>query len=212
MRNRGRSLRLLASTAVLLTAPTSPPAAFARPASRDKAAPYSARIDRELESLASLEMDSDLETTDSILSGVARFGALAAIVEKADKHGLSAQQEAKVARFRSELARIQRLQLPRLRDAYGSALGRELREREISIRVFGDRSTVIECAGSLFAGKRNIKRWQTSFSDRIRQLRFKQTRYKGYAKANEGTAYTMTAFDDDELVVWLDDGRYRVVP
>ena len=112
--------------AMWLTAPASPPAALARPSSRDNAAPYSARIDRELEFLASLEMDSVLESTDSILGGVARFGAWAAIVEEADKHGLSAEQEAKVARFRSELTRIQRLQLPRLRDAYGSALGRDV--------------------------------------------------------------------------------------
>jgi len=172
---------------------------------------YITRLKRELDSLSKYKVDIYLGEKDSIILGVALFSAWAMVAEEGENFTLSNEESVLLKRFKSKVASVQSKALPRLRDAYGPAVRAALWEHDMSAKTFGTGFHTIEFVGGAFASNRNIKEFQSNIYDMLHLMRFKQARYKWYKQADEYTYYNINSHKDTELIIWLENGRYREV-
>lgn len=182
-----------------------------REATERKATDYGERLHRELDIISSFKIDIYLTDRVGILLGVSIFSDLATIAEDGESIELNADQAALLRRLKREVSKFQQTVLPRLRDAFGPILRKQLWEHDISAKTFGKGYRTIQFVGGAFAANSNIKAFNDEMWETFNILRFKQVRYKWYAEASEYTRFNVGSPDDDKLIVWEKDGRFREV-
>jgi|LGVE01.1.fsa_nt_gb rRNA maturation protein Nop10 len=177
----------------------------------DKRQTYVQRLKREHEGLRSFKVDTYLDSRDSIVLGTALFSVCATLAEEGNNYELDEAEKKLLSAFKKQLSKTQAKAFPRLRDAYGPAVRRMIWEHDMSAKTFGSGYRTIEIVGGVFAANRNIKEFQTKVRDSLRQLRFRQSRYKWYAEADEYTYYDIDSPEDSVLIIWASDSQYRKV-
>lgn len=177
----------------------------------EKKSNYIEKLQREIEGFGDFTIDTFLDSKDSIMFGVALFGAWALIAEEGEDFSLNAEEASLLDKFKSEASSAQVKALPKLRDAYGPAARKTLWEHDISARTVGSGFRTIAFVGGAFAANKNIKEFQSSLSETLHQLRFNKSTYKWYKEADEFTYFDLDSPDDTKLIVWLSGGRYREI-
>jgi len=182
-----------------------------REATEREAIEYGERLHRELDIISSFKINIYLKDRVGILLGVSLFSDLATIAEEGESIELNAEQAALLRRFKREVSRFQQTVLPRLRDAFGPVLRKQLWEHDISAKTIGKGYRTIQFVGGAFAANSNIKAFNDEMWETFNILRFKQVRYKWYAEASDYTRFKVESPDDDKLIIWAKDGRFREV-
>lgn len=177
----------------------------------EKVSNYVAQINREIDGFSDFNPREYTDSQTSLGVGLGLLTAMTKIYEEGEDLPLTSEQEALRQQFKAKLIQTQKKALPIFRDAYGPVMLKDLWEHDASARTFGSNFTTVEFVAGMFAANRNIKQFQESVSNSLHQLRFKQARYKWYKEDDEYTYYTLDTFSDDELIIWLDNGRYRKV-
>jgi len=173
---------------------------------------YLEQVRRELKSLSKFSVRTHTKSKDSIMTCLLLFGSWTLIVEEAAGYRIESKEHLDlVSKMKKEVRRVQRLAFPKLRDAYGPLVRKDLWEDDMSAKTFGARFTVIEFVGRAFAANRNIKKWNQRVRETLRMLRFKQVRYKWIKSATEYTYFTLDAKPDDALIIWKGGTSYREV-
>lgn len=174
---------------------------------------YIKKLKKQLSKVRNFNVEDCTSSKDSILLCASRFSGWAETAEEGKEYNLFENQEKILSKFKRELSSLQRKALPRLRDAYGPVLRKELWENDISAKTIGKGYKIIEFVGGVFAANRNIKSFQEGLtkSKALIILRFNRTRYKWYKRADEYTYYDIDTPKDSDLVVFTDGGGYKVI-
>lgn len=168
---------------------------------------YMERIELEIDSISKYKttISDDAEVDEVVVIG-AIFPVWGGYVHEAQKYDLTEEELARVRKLASEIKRVQRRDLPKIRKAYGEALDRRLWEFDIDVATRGSRSTTLEFIGAMFAANRNIKEWNDEKYTDWQAMRFKRTQYKWISSAG-ATYYDYEGVSDDYLIA-LDSGTF----
>lgn len=186
-------------------------AAAREKATAKKREAYVEKLRRELEGLRTFDASEYTDSQTGLTLALALFSVWATICEEGADLRLSDEEEAIRRTFKTLAEQSQMKALPVLRNAYGPIMREELWVHDASARTFGNRFSTVEFVSVLFAANRNIKQFQETVGDTLHMLRFKQVQYKWFKGASEYTYYDMESLPDDALVIWKDNGRYRIV-
>lgn len=102
------------------------------------------------------------------------------------------------AKLRKNAGRIKSSEFPALRKAYGKIVADKMWEHDVYSTTTGDKSSVLNLTGGLFASNKNIKEIQESLSDMFQKLRFKEIRYRWYKESDQFTYYKLSPIPDNE--------------
>lgn len=175
---------------------------------KSKLEKYKEQLRREIASISDFKVSTYTEDVDSINMSVILFGAWDLIYDEGN--GMTLDEEAKKLRstFKSSVSKVQINALPKLRDAYGPAMSRQLWEADGSARTFGAGYRTIELVSVTFARNANIKQIHEQMHENFRMLRFTRAQYKWFKQASEYSYYSIEGPQDGELVKWHKNGSY----
>jgi hypothetical protein len=138
-------------------------------------------------------------SVEAIRMEIVLFGIWGNMITKAENSELA--DNVKLAKeLRAKVSALQAKEFPLIRKRYGKIMANKMWEYDIDIKTTGKNNSVLELTGGTFAANRNIKEYQTTLSDMLQLLRFKQTRYRWYKGAREYTSYSLDVPADKELV------------
>lgn len=177
-----------------------------------KVTSYLEQLDREIASLPQINVADYIDSVDRINTAIILIGAWTLLYEEGADLPLDAAAQQKRQRFRELIIRKQTEMLPRLRDAYGPAMRRQLWEADGSARTFGPGYRTVEFVNVAFARNANIRDIHNEMRENLLILRFTRAQYKWFREASEYSYYTLEPPLDTELVMWESGARFRVVP
>lgn len=164
------------------------------------AANFTAALKREIESI---EKGNDLvdnyTSKDKLINVVLAFSVRAKFINEA-KESDNPEDQKLGKRLEELTVKEQKLQFPKLRNAFYNFVKPELWEQDIKIKLLGDNFTTLDFTGSMFSLNKNISDSQKAMSETLRMYRFKRTQYRWSDIAREYTSYTIPSPDDDEIV------------
>lgn len=102
--------------------------------------------------------------------------------------------------LKDKVIALQRKEFPMLRKEYVKLAGEVLWEDDIEVKIKGNRYSIIEFVGGMFAANRNIKATQETLTEQLRMFRFKRSEYKWMEYADEYTYYELNPPSDGDLV------------
>lgn len=173
---------------------------------------YIERLKRELEGIPNVKVETYTKSKETIKFGVVLLNLWAVLAEEGNKFDSFSKSEQKLLkRFKTKVSSAQVKIFPKLRDAYGPIVRKELWEHDISAKTFGKGYRTIDFVGGLFAANKNIKQVHQSLIYMLREMRFRKTQYKWYKGDSEFTYFNIESPKDSELVIWEDDGTYKVI-
>lgn len=176
----------------------------------EKKADYMRLVGVSLDLAKGFDVTAYVSSTDQINLSIAMFGSWAETIEDASSHSLTTEQADSVQALRTAAVAAQGRAFPILRDAYGPAARSALWENDITAKTKGRDFKTIEFVGGMFAANRNIAAFQEQISPTLNRLRFEKSQYRWIPNA-DGSVYTMDGFPDTDLVVWVEDNRFRKV-
>ncbi|WP_333809262.1 hypothetical protein [Flavobacterium sp.] len=103
-------------------------------------------------------------------------------------------------KLETKVKKIQVLEFPKLRKAYGKIVAKKLWVENIEVEVFGNNSKTIQFTGGIFANNKNKQETQETLSEMLNFLRFKKANYKWYEYDDEYTYYDLDSKNDNEIV------------
>tara|TARA_R110002096_G_scaffold51665_18_gene135072 strand:+ start:2404 stop:3807 length:1404 start_codon:yes stop_codon:yes gene_type:complete len=132
-----------------------------------------------------------------------RVDRYASIFNDAESIALDGNQPERLRRFRAELVAFQRREFPRVRDALGPALRRDLWIDDATARTIGPGYRSIEFTSYRYTLNRNIQGDFGTVRETLRKLRFSTAVFRPYADG-AGSRYDLSSFspNDDEVVEW----------
>lgn len=171
---------------------------------------YADRVASMLGALSSMQAADYTQSMDMIGLALGWFRAAAQVVD--DGAGLALADSAEAGReaLRRELSRRQAVILPVLRDALGPILRQTLWADNGSAKTIGAGFRTVELVSPAFAANRNIQEVQQELQALLVELRFSRAQYRWFEGAEEVQFYRMEPPADDEVVIWLEDGRWRL--
>lgn len=137
--------------------------------------------------------------------------AWAQVYEDGASLSLSKQDEATRQQFRAAVIKWQTTNLPKLRDAFGPAMRKEIWIDDGDARTTGAGFRTITIIHRRYAANRNIAEDHKKVADALTRLRFTRAEYKWFKQASEYTYFELSPPKDSDLVVWTDGGGYRIV-
>jgi hypothetical protein len=171
---------------------------------------YSKRLDREISGLKDFDASQFTDSRDSLVIGVALFSAWAIFYHEGAELELSADDQAKRMIFKGKLVQAQKRAFPKFRDALGPVMRQALWEADGSARTIGTGFTTVEFVAVDFAANRNIAAFQKEVEPFLKQMRFRQSRYKWFKDASEYTYYNFNqGIADSDIIVWNEYGGIR---
>lgn len=173
---------------------------------------YIAQLDREIASLPQVSATNYTGSVEQINIGIILLGTWTMIYEQGSEIHLDPAAQQKRQRFREILVLKQAEFLPVLRDAYGPAMRRQLRDADGSARTFGPGYRTVEFVNSAFVRDANMRTFQNEIREHLLMLRFTRAQYKRSREASEYSYYTLEPPRDTDLVIWEAGARYRVLP
>ncbi len=178
----------------------------------DKKTNYINRLKKEIDGIDKYKVEKYTDSKDSIIIGIALFSAYAILVEDGNNLPLNKEEQKLLKSFKDKVSATQVKAFPKLRAAYGTVIDKILWENDISVSVFGSGARTIDFIGARFAANRNIKEFQVNaVGDTLRNLRFERAQYKWYKDVKEYQYYDLKSFEDNELIIWVDNEHYRNV-
>lgn len=123
---------------------------------------------------------------------------------------LTKEDEAVRQRFKAAIIKWQAANLPKLRDAFGPAMSKELWIEDGEARTTGSGFRTVAFTHRRYAANRNIADDHKKVADALIRLRFTRAEYKWFKKAPEYTYFELTPPKDADLVIWT-DGGFRIV-
>jgi len=165
---------------------------------------YINQVKREIKSLDEWDSKehSKLDTVLGVVMQTALISAYAMIVNNSSKHKLSVNELNLAKTLRKKAISRQLKEFPRIRDKYGPVVRKKLWDLNMSARTIGNKYTIIEYVGAVFANNINIKEFQGMVRETLTNLRFKQSRYKWYKEDDEYTYYTINSPSDSQFGFW----------
>ncbi|MBI6629744.1 hypothetical protein [Pontibaca salina] len=115
---------------------------------------------------------------------------------------LASEQEAARQDFRVHLSQQQAELFPKIRDAYGPALRRELWEADGWARSHAAGFRRLEVVNPLFAANRNIADFHKKSRETFLQLRFTRIDYKWFRQASEYSYMSLEPPADHQVGFW----------
>lgn len=171
---------------------------------------YLELLDREISSIPNVSMSKYTGSGKKINTGMLLLNTWAMAYDNGATLPLDVQGEQKRQKFRSLVVKKHKLGFPILRDAYGPAARKNLWESNGSARTIGAGYRTVEFVSTVFANNANIKKIQTDMHENLLMLRFTRAEYKWIKHASEFTYYTLEPPKDTDLVIWEDDGGFRL--
>ncbi len=162
---------------------------------------------------ASLEALGNLAPTATVGEVWRRLTALedaARVLEEHPEDGLPENAIGERRRLRTTLTQRQQADFPAMREAYGETMRRNLWEQDVEVRVTGERATIIDYVGVVFASNRNIAQVQRGAVPHLQKLRFAQSQYRWSTADARRTTYDLDATDDGTVGYWQ-GGRFAEV-
>lgn len=132
------------------------------------------------------------------------FGSWQKLAEEAMRD--AQQSNVKLAKqLNSKVARLQAKEFPIMRKRYGKVVANVMWEHDISVKTSGTGNRVLELTGVIFASNKNIKEYQSTLSEIVKQLRFTQTHYRWYEGESQYTRYNLDVPKDTEPVTFSEN-------
>lgn len=166
-----------------------------------------------VETLDELDSYSASEFTGSQIQlglSLAMFSDWARLYERGSKLDLNDAQKATREQLRTRLVAVQGMAFPVLRDAYGPIMRNDLREFGASARTIGSGFTIAEFTSEFFIDRTSIVQLHSRALSTLKQMRFKQARYKWHDSTDRYRYFDVSSWSDQELVVWSDGKGYVV--
>lgn len=162
---------------------------------------YITLINRMIKDMETHDVSKYLTDKDSIIIASAVYTAMAMHIDEAQEYDLNDKQKERVEKFKRVLIKRQKIDYPKLRNAYGPAARKAVWENDMTVRTFGKGYKIIEFSGGMFTTNKNIKIFQEGLSDILIALRFKQVRYKWSERVSEYTSYTFDSMRSDAEII-----------
>ena len=123
----------------------------------------------------------------------------------------SAEEAERLERLRRDLIAFQVREFPRVRDALGPALRRELWIDDASAKTIGSGYRTVEFTSLRYALNRNTQSDFQTVRSTLRQLRFNRVIFRQY-EGGQGVSYDLSALspDDNEIVEWRNNMPRRL--
>ena len=169
------------------------------------------QVATEYEALKTFNVSEWTETKERIIACTALFSTLVQIAENAKKFRLTPEEMKTVEKLKEKISAVQVAAFPKLRDAFGPAMRKLLREGDMSVRTIRTDYRIIEWVGAAFARNRYKWKWQKDVQGALYKLRFTRSRYKLRKEDDGYTHYTMEPPKDSQLVEWTGDTTFRVI-
>lgn len=165
---------------------------------RDRIGKLQIQLSAEIENLKTFDGSSHHSSMEGVQAELQLFKDWADVARLAD--GVENDTIAELGkRLKTEIARVQKRDFPKLRKACAAVLKEKYWVEDIEVSLSGSGANTLTFAGGVFAANKNKQDFQTAFRDNYSRLRFKQTRYKWYGGADEYTYYDMEPPSDDQL-------------
>ncbi len=176
-----------------------------------KVSEYKARLTSELSGIPNFKLSTYTEDVDSINMAIILFGAWTLLYEEGASLPLDDEGNKLRRQFRDAVVKTQVSAFPKLRDAYGPAMSKQLWEADGSAKTFGTGYRTVEIVNVAFAANRNIKEIQTQMQENFIMLRFTRAQYKWFKQASEYQYYDMKPPKDSDIVKWANNGSFTVL-
>lgn len=180
-------------------------------AEAEKIEKYKDRLKREISGIPGVDLSTYTADVNGINMAVVLFGAWAMIYEEGTSLSLDKEGQKLRRQFRDAVVKAQTSAFPKLRDAYGPAMSKQLWEVDGSAKTFGAGFRTIEFVNVAFAANRNIKETQTQMQENFMMLRFTRAQYKWFKQASEYQYYDMKPPKDSDIVRWTSNGAFVVL-
>lgn len=158
------------------------------------------QLKREIESLKDGFDGSEFRSSvQSIQIELAVFEAWKTLYKKSKKSNDKEIKELGET-LKKEAIRIQKMEFPKLRKAYGEVADELMWENNIDVKTGNSKTHQnLTFIGGLFASNKNIKEMQTQINEITRLLRFKTVNYLWYKGQDDYTYYDLTSKKDSDF-------------
>lgn len=152
-----------------------------------------------------------MQSMEDVGEYLSTFNLWAYACQDGSSFNLNADEARLLAAFRQKAESVQAEAFPKLRDAFGPILRKQIAQLQVSAVTSGPGFKTVRFSGQPFSTAGNIDEFHTQVNIVLLQLRFEKADYK--AANNTPTLKTLPVsnLNDKEMVVWVDDLKYEVV-
>jgi hypothetical protein len=155
-----------------------------------------------LPEIAGLTAPAQGEDMSALWNTVSKFEDLARQFEDAKALPLNEEGTAALAQARAALSARQTALFPVLRRAWREKAAHTFWLMDIELAVSGARADTVTWTGALFAANANIQQSQEGVVQNLIKLRFRQSRYRWFSRADRITQYPMASPTDGQIGYW----------
>jgi hypothetical protein len=159
---------------------------------RNRALEYPAQVREyvlpEIAALAAPDASADVS---EVWNTISKFEDLARQMEDASALPLNDDGRAALGRAKAALSRKQTELFPMLRRGWRERAATNFWLMDVEVDVSGARADTITWTGAMFAANANIAQSQSTFAEQAAKLRFRQSRYRWFSRADRVSTYTL---------------------
>lgn len=155
-----------------------------------------------LPDIAGLTAPAQGDDVSAVWNIVTKFEDLAREFEDAKALPLNDEGKAALAQARAALSAKQAALFPALRRAWREKAAHTFWLMDVDLAVSGARADTVTWTGARFAANANIQQSQQGVVQNLSKLRFRQSRYRWFSRADQITQYPMTSPADGQIGYW----------
>lgn len=153
-----------------------------------------------------------MKTMNDVGEYLSTFNLWAYACQDAPKFDLTENETKLLRDFRRKAESVQAEAFPKLRDNFGPVLRQQISQVEVTARTIGDGFKNVEFAGQAFNAAANIDQFHEQVKIVLFQLRFVKADYKLTFKSGVLRSVPVGTFKDTDMIVWLNDLDYELIP
>lgn len=152
-----------------------------------------------------------MQSMDDVGAYLSTFNLWAYACQDAASFNLNADEARLLAAFRQKAEVVQAEAFPKLRDAFGPILRKQITQLQVSAVTSGQSFKTVRFSGQPFSVTDNIDDFHGEVKGVLFQLRFEKAEYKAARDTSTLKTLPVGSLSDKALVIWEDDLQYAVV-
>lgn len=152
-----------------------------------------------------------MKTMEDVGEYLSTFNLWAFACQDAPKFNLTAEETKLLAAFRQKAEAVQAAAFPKLRDAFGPILRKQIAQVQVSAITIGQDFKTVQFTGQPFSSAANIDEFHGQVQVVLYQLRFEKADYKADKSGAVLKSVPISTLKDKNLVVWVGDLKYELV-
>ena len=152
-----------------------------------------------------------MKTMEDVGEYLSTFNLWAFACQDAPKFDLTADEAKLLAAFRQKAEAVQAEAFPKLRDAFGPILRKQIAQVQVSAITIGQGFKTVQFTGQPFSAAANIDEFHSQVQVVLYQLRFEKAEYKTAKNTAVLKTVSISSLGDKDMVVWVDDLKYELI-